>query len=162
MYMKILLINKLRMEKNPINTVESQNYKNNVIHNGTTETFKKDLSKNLSEWKKWDKERIEIMLETGEWWVIVENLDKFEWKDHMEIARNLIKTWRWWFVVSNLEKFELIDYMEIVKRLIKAWEWWTVAKNLEKFKWIDRKQVEEELKKQWYWDIVVKYSKNFD
>lgn len=86
--------------------------------------------------KKANKETANKLIEEWKWWIVAENLEKFEWIDHKDIANKLIELWMWLVVAWNLDKFEWLDHKEIADKLIKKWMWASVMKNLDKFKWI--------------------------
>lgn len=49
---------------------------------------------------------------------IIENLEKFEWVRHHDIANSLIQDGRWELVLDNLEKFKWLDNKEMIIKLL--------------------------------------------
>ena len=96
------------------------------------------VDRNLEKFEGLDKEIAKLLIEAGKWKVVIEDIKYFEGLDN-EIAKLLIeaKKWWWWDVFRHIKHFEWVDHNEIAKLLIKIGSWRVVAENIKKFKWLD-------------------------
>ncbi len=73
------------------------------------------------------------LIEAGESYSVVSNLDKFSGLDYNDIALKIIEAGEGRLIARNLDKFSGLDHNDIALRLIEAGEGGSVARNLDKF-----------------------------
>ena len=73
------------------------------------------------------------LIEAGESYSVVSNLDKFSGLNYNDIALKIIEAGEGRLIARNLDKFSGLDHNDIALRLIEAGEGGSVARNLDKF-----------------------------
>lgn len=168
------------MAKRPQRTPEQQEYRDKLAHDlrnlrnrywdkwkELAQTLLDDQHKSDEYIKslgnrKVDKQVALDLIEKGDIYTVVNNLDKFKDLDK-EVAIKLVECWHWRAVVEKSEKFAwLFLNEEIAEKLIqtkdmfsKDSQWKYVAYYLEKFEWLDYKKIAMEIIEHGAWYSVV-------
>lgn len=67
---------------------------------------------------------------------MIDNLEKFEWLNHEELAEKLIENSLADVVAKKIEKFEGVDYKKLAEKIVKSGDWDELVKNISKFPWV--------------------------
>jgi len=81
------------------------------------------------------KDYVNFLIREDEWWLLIRNIEKFEFLDLLVIANKLIKR-RIKYLADFLWKFEWLN-LNIAIKLINEWYAKEVQENLKSFEWID-------------------------
>ncbi len=119
----------------------------------------KVLIENLAKFKGLNQEVAMMFIKTGEGYLVVNNLNKFQDLNHQQIALKLIELGSGSAVASNLNKFQGLN-QEVVLKLIELGSESAVANNLNKFQGLNQ-EVALKLIETGYWSVVIKNLEKF-
>jgi len=73
---------------------------------------------------------------------MIDNLEKFEWLNHQELAERLIEYELADIVAQKIEKFIWVDHKKLAELIVKSGYWGEVIMNIENFPWVTENDIE--------------------